>query len=151
MVKKTRCKGQEQSPLLSVSSSLRVDCPLSGLEMVRVFQLSPLGYLNPPPGLNVVKIFPVNTHLNRFYTITEDVVCRNLPSNFSPMSHLLVYHNSGSYKYMRLLRQKLFFARYWDKVEDPRDISGISRFISGGIGGITSQLCSLQFPNYLQL
>lgn len=35
---------------------------------------------------------------------------------------------------------KRAFAKYWDKVEDSRDISGISRFLSGGIGGISSQL-----------
>lgn len=32
------------------------------------------------------------------------------------------------------------FAQYWDGVSDPREISGVSRFLSGGIGGITSQL-----------
>ncbi|KIY49290.1 mitochondrial carrier [Fistulina hepatica ATCC 64428] len=32
------------------------------------------------------------------------------------------------------------FARYWDHVEDPRDISQVSRFLSGGIGGISAQL-----------
>jgi hypothetical protein len=36
--------------------------------------------------------------------------------------------------------QKRMFAKYWDHVDDPRDISGASRFMSGGIGGITSQL-----------
>ncbi|TFK75844.1 mitochondrial carrier [Pluteus cervinus] len=35
---------------------------------------------------------------------------------------------------------KRAFAKYWDDVEDPRDISGVSRFMSGGIGGISSQL-----------
>ncbi|KAF8517770.1 mitochondrial carrier [Gautieria morchelliformis] len=35
---------------------------------------------------------------------------------------------------------KLLFAKHWDLVEDPRDISGVSRFISGGMGGIVSQL-----------
>lgn len=35
---------------------------------------------------------------------------------------------------------KRAFARYWDKVDDPREISGVSRFISGGLGGISSQL-----------
>jgi hypothetical protein len=41
--------------------------------------------------------------------------------------------------------QKRFFAQYVDDVEDIREISGTSRFVSGGIGGITSQLseCSL--------
>lgn len=37
--------------------------------------------------------------------------------------------------------QKRFFAQYVDHVQDSRDISGTSRFVSGGIGGITSQLC----------
>ena len=32
------------------------------------------------------------------------------------------------------------FATYWDHVEDIREISWFSRFMSGGIGGITSQL-----------
>ena len=41
--------------------------------------------------------------------------------------------------------QKRMFAKYWDKVEDPRDISGVSRFLSGGIGGITSQLCGWHY------
>ena len=36
--------------------------------------------------------------------------------------------------------QKRFFAQYVDNVEDIREISGTSRFLSGGIGGITSQL-----------
>lgn len=36
--------------------------------------------------------------------------------------------------------QKRFFARYVDNVEDVREISGTSRFMSGGLGGITSQL-----------
>ncbi|KAH8113244.1 mitochondrial carrier [Phellopilus nigrolimitatus] len=35
---------------------------------------------------------------------------------------------------------KRFFAQYVDRVEDSRDISGTSRFLSGGMGGITSQL-----------
>ena len=36
--------------------------------------------------------------------------------------------------------QKRFFAQYVDNVEDVREISGTSRFLSGGMGGITSQL-----------
>lgn len=39
------------------------------------------------------------------------------------------------------------FAKHWDHVEDPREISGISRFLSGGIGGITSQLSKYHFKN----
>ncbi|KAH9943478.1 mitochondrial carrier [Epithele typhae] len=43
-------------------------------------------------------------------------------------------------KFLSYESSKRMFAKYWDKVEDPRDISGVSRFLSGGIGGITSQL-----------
>lgn len=39
--------------------------------------------------------------------------------------------------------QKRTFAQYWDHVDDPREISSVSRFLSGGIGGITSQLSEL--------
>lgn len=39
---------------------------------------------------------------------------------------------------------KRFFARYVEKVNDPRDISGTSRFISGGVAGIVSQ--AFAFP-----
>ncbi|KAF9446931.1 mitochondrial carrier [Macrolepiota fuliginosa MF-IS2] len=35
---------------------------------------------------------------------------------------------------------KRAFAQYWDHVDDPREISSVSRFLSGGIGGISSQL-----------
>lgn len=35
---------------------------------------------------------------------------------------------------------KRAFAQYWDHVEEVKDISGTSRFMSGGIGGLTSQL-----------
>ncbi|KZV76065.1 mitochondrial carrier [Peniophora sp. CONT] len=43
-------------------------------------------------------------------------------------------------KFFSYESSKRFFAKYVDHVEDSRDISGSSRFISGGIGGITSQL-----------
>lgn len=35
---------------------------------------------------------------------------------------------------------KRAFAHYWDCVDDPRKISGTSRFLAGGIGGISAQL-----------
>ncbi|KAG8745761.1 hypothetical protein FRC10_007022 [Ceratobasidium sp. 414] len=43
-------------------------------------------------------------------------------------------------KFLSYESSKRFFAQYVDKVDDPRNISGSSRFISGGFGGITSQL-----------
>jgi len=39
------------------------------------------------------------------------------------------------------LCKKRAFAKYVDHVDDSRNISGTSRFLSGGIGGLTSQLC----------
>ncbi|KAF8195817.1 mitochondrial carrier [Mycena galopus ATCC 62051] len=43
-------------------------------------------------------------------------------------------------KFFSYESSKRAFAKYWDKVDDSRDISGVSRFLSGGIGGLTSQL-----------
>ncbi|KAL1410312.1 hypothetical protein Q8F55_004318 [Vanrija albida] len=43
-------------------------------------------------------------------------------------------------KFVSYEQSKRFLAKYWDKVTDPADISSSSRFIAGGIGGITSQL-----------
>lgn len=43
-------------------------------------------------------------------------------------------------KFLSYESSKRFFAKYVDHVEDSRDISGTSRFLSGGIGGLTSQL-----------
>ncbi|EJD53461.1 mitochondrial carrier [Auricularia subglabra TFB-10046 SS5] len=43
-------------------------------------------------------------------------------------------------KFFSYESSKRFFARYWDKVDDPSQISGTSRFLSGGVGGLTSQL-----------
>ncbi|KIM25974.1 hypothetical protein M408DRAFT_73637, partial [Serendipita vermifera MAFF 305830] len=43
-------------------------------------------------------------------------------------------------KFLSYESSKRLFAKYYDHVEDSRDISGTSRFLSGGIGGLTSQL-----------
>ncbi|KAI0081721.1 mitochondrial carrier [Panus rudis PR-1116 ss-1] len=43
-------------------------------------------------------------------------------------------------KFMSYETSKRMFAQYVDHVDDPREISGVSRFLSGGIGGIASQL-----------
>ncbi|CAA7259826.1 unnamed protein product [Cyclocybe aegerita] len=43
-------------------------------------------------------------------------------------------------KFFAYESSKRAFAKYWDKVDDSRDISGVSRFLSGGIGGLSSQL-----------
>ncbi|KDQ64584.1 hypothetical protein JAAARDRAFT_187904 [Jaapia argillacea MUCL 33604] len=43
-------------------------------------------------------------------------------------------------KFLAYESAKRMFATYVDHVEDPREISGTSRFLSGGLGGISSQL-----------
>ncbi len=43
-------------------------------------------------------------------------------------------------KFLSYETAKRAFAKYVDNVSDSRDISGTSRFLSGGFGGITSQL-----------
>ncbi|KIM90874.1 hypothetical protein PILCRDRAFT_1116 [Piloderma croceum F 1598] len=43
-------------------------------------------------------------------------------------------------KFLTYESSKRAFAKHLDKVEDSKDISGTSRFLSGGLGGITSQL-----------
>ncbi|OCF44486.1 solute carrier family 25 (mitochondrial phosphate transporter), member 23/24/25/41 [Kwoniella heveanensis CBS 569] len=42
-------------------------------------------------------------------------------------------------KFVSYEQSKKFLATYWDQVTDPADLSSSSRFIAGGIGGITSQ------------
>ncbi|TIB67582.1 hypothetical protein E3P77_01440 [Wallemia ichthyophaga] len=42
-------------------------------------------------------------------------------------------------KFLSYETAKRIFAKHWDKVADQTDISGTSRFIAGGLGGITSQ------------
>ncbi|ODN76545.1 hypothetical protein L202_05207 [Cryptococcus amylolentus CBS 6039] len=43
-------------------------------------------------------------------------------------------------KFVSYEQSKKFLAKYWDCVSDPSELSSSSRFISGGVGGITSQL-----------
>lgn len=77
-------------------------------------------------GLSVAKIFPESAI--RFFAYESSVSMINLTK--------LVQRQFNH-------SQKRAFARYWDKVDDPREISGVSRFISGGLGGISSQLSEL--------
>lgn len=56
------------------------------------------------------------------------------------MNHPFVELALGLHGSQLMSLQKRMFAEYWDHVDDPRDISGVSRFLSGGLGGISSQL-----------
>lgn len=77
-------------------------------------------------GLSVMKIFPESAIKFFSYESAASVMrigSWSLPHVFHP--------------------QKRAFAKYVDNVDDPREISSLSRFLSGGIGGITSQLSGL--------
>jgi solute carrier family 25 phosphate transporter 23/24/25/41 len=74
-------------------------------------------------GLSVAKIFPESAI--KFLTYEASVCPSLIPVTCSE-------EDFGP--------QKRFFANYVDNVEDVREISGTSRFMSGGLGGITSQL-----------
>ncbi|KAF8579310.1 mitochondrial carrier [Ramaria rubella] len=54
--------------------------------------------------------------------------------------NLLKIFPESAVKFMTYEQTKKLFAKHWDHVEDSRYISGGSRFISGGMGGIVSQL-----------
>lgn len=76
-------------------------------------------------GLSVAKIFPESAI--KFFAYE---------SAASLATCFLVF----SLRVLILMFQKRAFAKYWDHVDDPREISSVSRFLSGGIGGISSQL-----------
>lgn len=65
--------------------------------------------------------------------------------------------STDEFSLLPVILQKRFLARYWDKVDDPSLISGSSRFLSGGIGGLTSQFAiypvssSFRFVSLLSL
>ncbi|KAH0839862.1 mitochondrial carrier [Lanmaoa asiatica] len=74
-------------------------------------------------GLSVMKIFPESAIKFMAY----ETAVRSLHVPLSSVQY-------------SIRGQKRAFAKHWDHVEDLRDISGSSRFLSGGIGGLSSQL-----------
>jgi len=78
-------------------------------------------------GLSVMKIFPESAI--KFFSYESAASAMHLAS--------------WSLLYVRFLFQKRAFAKYVDNVDDLREISSVSRFLSGGFGGITSQLSGL--------
>ncbi|KXN89640.1 Calcium-binding mitochondrial carrier SAL1 [Leucoagaricus sp. SymC.cos] len=57
-----------------------------------------------------------------------------------PESAIKFFTYESAATFHSFMFQKRAFAKYWDHVDDPREISSVSRFLSGGIGGISSQL-----------
>lgn len=98
-------------------------------------------------GLNVTKIFPVSFGVQRpSLRASADPIAMPQESAIKFFSYeysvsicdLKTSAIRGADAFVPA--QKRFLARYWDHVADQTEISGTSRFISGGIGGITSQL-----------
>ena len=97
--------------------------------------------------LNIAKIFPVRPWRGFWFCRADDVPFQESAIKF------LSYESSVSQALSVLYGLKTFFsgkkrafAKYVDHVDDSRNISGTSRFLSGGIGGLTSQLCKSLSP-----
>lgn len=118
-------------------------------------------------GLNVIKIFPVSylfQQLSMIPAITATNTCRHSPYPPHPCGHLqptlprtlsiasnhpspticrspLLTRSTqeSAIKFVSYEQSKRFLAKYWDCVADVSDLSSSSRFLAGGIGGITSQ------------
>ncbi|TFK43469.1 mitochondrial carrier [Crucibulum laeve] len=89
--------------------------------------------LLPKPGITGVKI--IGNAVARIYA--EGGVLAFWTGNGLSVAKIFP---ESAIKFFAYESSKRAFAKYWDKVEDPREISGVSRFLSGGIGGISSQL-----------
>ncbi|KAH7914187.1 mitochondrial carrier [Hygrophoropsis aurantiaca] len=89
--------------------------------------------LNPKPSVGGLK--SIASAVGRIYA--EGGVLAFWTGN--GLSVLKIFPESAI-KFLMYESAKRTFAKYIDHVEDSRDISGTSRFLSGGIGGISSQL-----------
>ncbi|KAF8640007.1 hypothetical protein AX17_001251 [Amanita inopinata Kibby_2008] len=89
--------------------------------------------LSPSPGLSGIRV--IGSAVARIYT--EGGILAFWVGNGLSVAKIFP---ESAIKFFTYESAKRAFAQYWDGVDDSRDISGISRFLSGGIGGITSQL-----------
>ncbi|KAF9464486.1 mitochondrial carrier domain-containing protein [Collybia nuda] len=89
--------------------------------------------LAPKPGIGGVKM--IGSAVARIYS--EGGVLAFWTGNGLSVGKIFP---ESAIKFFAYESSKRAFAKYWDGVEDSRDISGVSRFLSGGIGGISSQL-----------
>ncbi|RDB22471.1 Calcium-binding mitochondrial carrier SAL1 [Hypsizygus marmoreus] len=89
--------------------------------------------LAPKPSLGGLKI--IGNAMSRIYA--EGGVLAFWTGNGLSVAKIFP---ESAIKFFAYESSKRVFAEYWDKVEDPREISGVSRFLSGGIGGLCSQL-----------
>lgn len=68
--------------------------------------------------------------------LCQPTIVRLLASLFG---RSLTNSQESAIKFVSYEQSKKFLAKYWDCVSDVSDLSSSSRFLAGGIGGITSQ------------
>ncbi|KAI9512195.1 mitochondrial carrier [Russula earlei] len=109
--------------------------PFDRLKVFLITRPPDLGGPSPLPGASVRGVKAIASAIARIYA--EGGIAAFWVGN--GLSVVKIFPESAI-KFMTYEASKRFFAYYIDNVEDVRDISGASRFLSGGIGGITSQL-----------
>ncbi|KAG8777629.1 hypothetical protein FRC16_004087 [Serendipita sp. 398] len=107
-----------------------------------------------------LKVFLATRHIESAAPLTKETILHPTKSSKALMSAVVqIYREGGirgywvgnglnivkifpesAIKFLSYESSKRMFAKYYDHVEDSREISGVSRFLSGGIGGLTSQL-----------
>jgi len=109
--------------------------PFDRLKIFLITRPPDLGGLSLSPKAPVRGVRAIASAVTRIYA--EGGVLAFWTGNGLSVAKILP---ESAIKFLAYESSKRMFAEYWDKVDDPRDISGLSRFVSGGIGGITSQL-----------
>ncbi|KAF8621641.1 hypothetical protein AX15_007659 [Amanita polypyramis BW_CC] len=109
--------------------------PFDRLKIFLITRPPDLGGCGVPARSNLLNIAVIQNAVARIYA--EGGILAFWTGN--GLSVAKVFPESAI-KFFTYESAKRAFARYWDGVENPRDISGTSRFLSGGIGGISSQL-----------
>ncbi|EMD40763.1 hypothetical protein CERSUDRAFT_111350 [Gelatoporia subvermispora B] len=109
--------------------------PFDRLKIFLITRPPDLGGLSLSPKAPVRGVRAIGNAVSRIYA--EGGVRAFWTGNGLSVAKILP---ESAIKFLAYESSKRMFAQYWDLVDDPREISGFSRFISGGIGGITSQL-----------
>ncbi|KAH9951624.1 mitochondrial carrier [Amylocystis lapponica] len=109
--------------------------PFDRLKIFLITRPPDLGGLSLSPKAPVRGVKAISSAVARIYA--EGGVFAFWTGNGLSVAKILP---ESAIKFLAYESSKRMFAQYYDKVDDPRDISGISRFLSGGMGGISSQL-----------
>ncbi|KIK68070.1 hypothetical protein GYMLUDRAFT_36899 [Collybiopsis luxurians FD-317 M1] len=108
--------------------------PFDRLKIFLITRPQDLGFASPS-GSNMNGLKAIGTAITRIYA--EGGLLAFWTGNGLSVAKIFP---ESAIKFFTYESSKRAFAKYWDHVDDPRDISGVSRFLSGGLGGISSQL-----------